>query len=138
MNLKKYDNKCVKILDIFGYEYEGNCVFNSIDYDEHEFGKKEESLQILNYLFFKNDIKKITILESGFVDNYGTLEKEIVKEGIDDIINAIEYEDNDHTCRIIRCIKESKLDNKGEIIKRVKDYLKNSEDENIIKELNKL
>ena len=48
MKLKKYDNKCVRILDIFGNEYEGNCVYNDREYNYHEFGRDEECLQILN------------------------------------------------------------------------------------------
>ena len=137
MKLNKYDNKCVKILDYWNHEYEGNCSFNCREYDEHEFGRDEESLQILSYLFYKSNIKKITILENGFVDDYGLLEKEIVNEGIDDIIDAIEYEDNEHICRIIRCIKDSNVYNKDEIISRMKGYLKNNKDLDVINELNK-
>ncbi len=138
MKLSKYDNKCVRILDYWNHEYEGNCIFNCREYNEHEIGRNEESLQILNYLFFKSDIKKITILENGFTDDYGLLEEEIVSEGLDDIIDAIEYEDDEHTCRIIKCIKDSNINNKEEIINRIKDLLKNNKDEKIINELREL
>lgn len=136
MKLVKYDNKCVKILDKFGFEYEGNAVHNGIEYNEHEFGVKEEGLQILNFLFYKSIIKKITVLENGFVDDYGLIESEIVNDGIDYIIDAFDYEDDEHICRIIRCIKDKKdLENREEIIKKVKDYLKNNNDKNVKKEL---
>ena len=73
MNLKKYDEKCIKIIDIFGYEYEGNAIYNNQEYTYHEFGRDEDSLQILNYLFFKETIKKIIVLENGFTNDYGYL-----------------------------------------------------------------
>ena len=33
--------------------------FNDKEYNEHEFGRNEDSLQILNIIFYKSDIKKI-------------------------------------------------------------------------------
>lgn len=139
MNLKKYDEKCIKIIDIFGYEYEGNAIYNNQEYTYHEFGRDEDSLQILNYLFFKETIKKIIVLENGFTNDYGYLEKEIVKYGIDEIENAIDYEDNDHICRIIRCIKDMRKSKKKEdLIVKVKDLLKNNSDEMVNKELKSL
>ena len=78
MKLSKYDNKCIKILDKFGYEYEGNCSYCGKEYNYHEYGRNEESLQILNYMFYKDTIKKIIVLDNGFIDDYGLIEKEIV------------------------------------------------------------
>ena len=91
----------------------------------------------INYLFFKDTIKKIIVLENGFTNPYGLLEEEIVQEGIDDILDVFDYEDDEHICRIIRCIKDSNVDNKDEIISRMKGYLKNNKDLDVINELNK-
>ncbi len=138
MKLKKYDYKCVRILDIFGNEYEGNCVYNDREYNYHEFGRDEECLQILNYLFFEDIIKKVTILENGFTDDYGLLEKEIISEDIDWIIDATDYEDNEHVCRIIRCLKASRKKNKKEMLSKIKEHLKYNDDEEVLKELNSI
>jgi hypothetical protein len=137
MKLIKYDNKCIKIIDIFGCEYEGNCSYCNKEYNEHEYGRNEDSLQILNYMFYKDTIKKIIVLKNGFIDDYGTIEKEIVNDGVEDILDAFDYEDNDHICRIIRCIKDNNNFNKEEL-DRIKDYLKNNKDEKVIEELKKL
>ena len=139
MKLSKYDNKCVKILDIFGKEYEGNASYNSKEYDESEFGKNMESLQILNFLFYKDTVKKIEILENGFTDDYGEIEEIIVSDGIDDVIDAFEYEDDDHIIRIIKYIKDNHdITNRDEMIKKVKDYLKDNKNEKIIEILKEL
>jgi hypothetical protein len=46
MRLNKYDDKCIKIIDIFGNIYEGNCTYCCREYNLHEFGRDEECLQI--------------------------------------------------------------------------------------------
>lgn len=139
MKLINYDNKCIKITDIFNQVYEGNAIYNNKEYTYHEFGRNEDCLQILNYLFYKDIIKKIEILDNGFIDDYGLIEKEIVSDGIDDIIDAFDYEDDEHTCRIIKCIKnEYNLEDRDDIIKKIKDYLKNNTNDKVIKELRNL
>ena len=57
--LKKYDNKKVRILCIDGNTYEGLCEYNSRDYDYHEFGRDEESLQLMVYLFLATDYESL-------------------------------------------------------------------------------
>ncbi len=139
MRLNKYDNKCIKIEDIFGNIYEGNSTYCCREYNLHEFGRDEECLQILNYLFFKDIIKEIIVLENGFTNSYGLLEEEIVEEGIDNILDAFDYEDDEHICRIIRCVKDKKdLKNKKEILNRIKDYLKYNKNKEVLNELNNI
>ena len=53
MNLKKYDDKLVRITDKFNDVFEGICMYNDKDYTEHEFGINEESLQMPSMLFYK-------------------------------------------------------------------------------------
>ena len=50
-DLKKYDGLCVRIIDSNGDAFDGICCHNSEEYDEHEYGRCEESLQIENFLF---------------------------------------------------------------------------------------
>ena len=68
-NIRQFDNKCVRIIDRWGGVYDGICMFNSVDYNEHEFGRREEALQIENYIFYKRQIKQVVVLE----DNSGRL-----------------------------------------------------------------
>ena len=138
MKLSKLDNKKVKLVDIENIVFEGLATYDSREYNYHEYGRDEECLQILNYLFFEDIIKKVTILENGFTDDYGLLEKEIISEDIDWIIDATDYEDNDHICRIIRCLKASRKKNKNEMLSKLKEHLKYNNDEEVLKELNSI
>ncbi len=53
MNLHDYDDRCVRIIDNNSDIFDGICIYNNAEYDEHEFGRNEESLQICNFLFYK-------------------------------------------------------------------------------------
>ena len=83
MNLHDYDDRCVRIIDNNSDIFDGICSYNNAEYDEHEFGRNEESLQICNFLFYKSDIKEIQSLENNdgpygkFLAPYGKLEEMI-------------------------------------------------------------
>ena len=100
MKLSKYDNKIVKIECTNGEIIEGICCYNSDEYNEHEFGRNEEGIQIENFLFYKSDIKKIKALDS-FSGTYGLLEELIVKEGIDSTVDVLFSEDSEHVYRLL-------------------------------------
>ena len=61
MKLSDYDNQTVRITLKDGMVFEGYSVHNSSDYDFHEFGRNEQSLQIDDWLFFRRDIKSVEI-----------------------------------------------------------------------------
>ena len=130
MNLRKYDNKCVRIIAIDDKYYDGICSFNSREYNEHEYGKEEESLQILNIIFYKSFIKKIEELEHFSNTEYGALEELIVdlENGpeINFIEDALDYEEEVHNDRLLLCIEEHINDFKDkEAIERlIKKYTK--------------
>ncbi len=134
-DLKKYDGLCVRIIDSNGDAFDGICCHNSEEYDEHEYGKSEESLQIENFLFFERDIKEIQILEdkSGpygrFLDPYGKLEIMTVEDGIDSIEDVLFSEEDAHVIRLLNCLEEYLDPNSG---LAVSDY------EEIIEALRKL
>ena len=119
MNIKKYDNKCVKIIDTSNKIYEGICSYNSSEYNNHEYGKNEESIKILNIIFYKSDIKKIEINNNFSSNRYGNLELLIIDSGMDFIEDAIDYGEKIHNDRLILCIKDNldKFNDKDEIIK---------------------
>ena len=56
--LTKYNNKCIRLVDDFGDIYEGVAHYNSRDYNFHEYGEDEESIQMSHTISFKSFIKK--------------------------------------------------------------------------------
>ncbi len=110
-DLRRYDNKCVRIIDSDGDAFDGICHHNGAEYDEHEYGRAEEGLQIENFLFFKSDIKEIRILDDNkgpygrFLDPYGKLEILTVEDGIDSIEEILFSEENEHVIRLLNCLE---------------------------------
>ena len=106
MTLKKYDNKCVRIIDTDDNVFEGNCIFNSREYNEYEYGMNEDSLQILNISFYKSYIKSIEILKELRNDEYSMLEELIVDSDKDFLDDALEMCDEVEKERLMLCIKD--------------------------------
>ena len=88
-NLGKYDDKKILLEDIFGDKYEGICIHNNIDYNEHEYGVSEESIQLSHIIFYKSIIKDIKIVND-FSNKYGKLEEVVVESGLDLIDEVFE------------------------------------------------
>ena len=136
MNLKKYDEKLVRISCIDGKDYEGICYYNSNEYNYHEYGVDEDGLQIACFLFYKSDIKKVVLLDN-FSDKYGLIEKEAFEDGIDLIEEIFEREEDEHIYRMLLYIKDH-LSNcnveKDKLIKLLDILIKYNEDERVIKE----
>ena len=108
MNLKKYDNKCVRIIDTDDNIFEGNCIFNSKEYNEHEYGMNEDSLQILNISFYKSYIKSIEILKELKKDEYTMLEELIVNSDKDFLDDALDMCNEIEKERLMLCINNNK------------------------------
>ena len=108
MNLKKYDNKCVRIIDTDDNIFEGNCIFNSKEYNEHEYGMNEDSLQILNISFYKSYIKSIEILKKLKKDEYTMLEELIVNSDKDFLDDALDMCNEIEKERLMLCINNKK------------------------------
>ena len=135
MELKKFDGKCVRIIDLSKDAFDGICHHNSAEYDEHEYGRSEESLQIENFLFYERDIKEIQSLEENsgpygkFLDPYGKLEILTVEDGIDSIEDVLFSEEDEHVIRLLNCLEEYLDPDSGLTV---------SDPEAIIEALNKL
>lgn len=108
MNLKKYDNKCVRIIDTDDNIFEGNCIYNSREYNEHEYGMNEDSLQILNISFYKSYIKSIEILKELRKDEYTMLEELIVNSDKDFLDDALDMCNEIEKERLMLCINNKK------------------------------
>ena len=117
MNLKKYDSKLVKIIDNNDDVYEGICYYYDKEYNEFEYGRNEDSLKILNIIFFESNIKSIEEIENFTNPKYDNLELLIIDSDIDFIEDALEL-DEIHTDRLIRCIKDNieKFEDKERIL----------------------
>ena len=144
MDIRKYDGQCVRIKDFSGEVFEGICSYNNPEYDEHEFGRNEECLEILSFLFFKSDIDEIESLEGHdgpygkFSGPYGKLEEMTVQDGIDSIEDALFCEENEHIIRMLRCLNYyldykngQDLPYRDEIIELLKELVDSTDNEEI-------
>ena len=110
MRLKQYDGQCVRIDCVDGNVYDGICSYNDKEYDEQEYGRPEECLVMVNFLFFKSDIIAIESLENHtgpygkFLDPFGKLEEMNVQDGLNSILDFLDCEDPEHVLRMIRCL----------------------------------
>ena len=151
MNLKKYDGKCVRLEDTEGNVFEGICCHNDHEYNDHEFGRDEECLQIVNFLFFKGDIKKIESLEhhrgpyGKFSSAFGLIEEMNVKDGIDSIEEELDSEDDEHVLRLLACLEyymepvgEYALPWRAEVIALLRKYRPWTDNETIAAEIDRL
>jgi len=129
MKLDKYDNKRVRI-NSYGNTYEGIAMYNSLDYSEHEFGRREDALQLGCTIFYKSDIDKIEVIDD-YSSPYGKLEEEVFEDGpllIDEILSS---EENEYVYRMLLCI-ESHLDRIDEkILDMIKNVYKYNDDKEI-------
>ena len=127
MNLIKYDNKLVRIIDIDNNRYEGICSYNNKEFNECEYGTNEESLDITCIKFYKSNIKRVEIINE-FSNEYGSLE-ELIIESTDLIEEVLESEEDEHIYRLLKCIEDKniKVDKK-----LLLELLKYNKDEKII------
>ena len=129
MKLKKYDNKLVRIICIDGKIYEGIATYNSRDYSLHEFGKDEESIEIFHFLFYKDDIKKVCVIDK-FSEPFGEIEISTAND-IDLLEQALDIDEDDiHVYRLLTYLESIKLNSK--IIGLLENIIKYSRNEEIV------
>ena len=140
MNLKKYDNKYVKIIDNQDDVFEGLCTYNNKDYLEVEFGIPKEGLQILNVMFFKDNIKSIVINKDKYTTPYSKIEEFIIEDGIEEFKDLLYDEEYEHIYRTLKYIEDNinNIDYIDDIKKELKEFIKTSDREELIEEANKI
>lgn len=112
MKLSQFDGKCVRLTDDLGNVFEGICCYNGKEYNEHEFGRAEDGVQIGFMLIYRSQIKKIESLEKHhgpyghFSAPYGALEEIAVEDGLDMIDEVFLSEEEIHTLRLMTCIEQ--------------------------------
>lgn len=141
MDLKLFDNMRVRITCKDGEVYEGICNYYHAEYCEIEFGRDEECLEIINFLFYKSDIKNIEIIEQ-YSEPYGKIEEYYALEGIDCLDDVWYSDENEHTLRMLRCL-EDKLNDKdypyrNEVYEALKKLTEYTDDEKIKAKAEKL
>lgn len=141
MNLIKYDNRFIRLVDGLGDIYEGIARYDSRDYNLHEYGKEEESIQMSHTIFFKSFIKKIEIIDS-FSDKYGLLEESIIDLGMDMVDEVLTSEEDVSINRLLLCledkIKTLSKNDIDELLKSLDVFIKYNNNENNVKEAIKI
>ena len=113
MELKSFDDKCVRILTAAGEEYEGIVSYCGHEYVFHEYGLDQEALLLTPMLFYQDDIVGITSLEEvdgpfgHYSEKYGLLEKKCLEWGSDMIEEVLESEDDTLILRMLACMKDA-------------------------------
>lgn len=139
MNLKKYDNKRVRFID-----YENNIIEGISEYYTKEmadaiYGIDSECLKITCFLFRKEEINNITIIDE-FTNPYSRLEEMAVEDGMDLVDELLYSEEDEHVYRLLLCI-EDKLDSinyQKELYTKLISFARYNENKKIAKELEKI
>lgn len=107
MNLKKFDDKCVRITLKDGSVFEGACLYDSREYCEIELGINEECLEISGWLFNKSDISKLELIDESnpFLAPFGVIETETVKDGADTAEDILLDGDQRNAERLLDCLE---------------------------------
>ena len=134
MNITKYDDKLVRITDKDNNQYEGICYYNNKDFNDCEYGRNEESLDITCIKFYKSFIKKVEIINS-FSNEYGKLEELIAEDGDDLIDEVFNSEEDEHIYRLLKYIVDKNI-KVGK--KLLLDLLKYNKDKRIINIVNNI
>ena len=113
MELKSFDNKCVRILTASGEVYEGIVSYCGREYVFHEYGSDQEALSLTPMLFYQDDIVSVTSLEEvdgpfgHYSEKYGLLERKCLEWGSDLIEEVLESEDDTQILRMLACMKDA-------------------------------
>ena len=113
MELKSFDDNCVRILTASGEVYEGIVSYCGREYVFHEYGCDQEALLLTPVLFFQDDIVSVTSLEEvdgpfgHYSEKYGLLEKKCLEWGTDMIEEVLESEDDTQILRMLSCMKDT-------------------------------
>ena len=111
-DLKIYDGKYIRIIDGNGDAFDGIACYNCDEYNEHEYGRREDSLQIESFQFYRSYITTIQSLEEyngpygHFPGPYSKLEELTVEDGIEGIRDMLFLDDDEQVIRLLRCLDD--------------------------------
>ena len=113
MDLRFFDNKCVRIIDTSGEVYEGTASYLGREYVFHEYGRDQEALCLTPIMFCENDISSVVSLEDvngpfgHYSEKYGLLERTCLESGTDLIGEILDSDDDIQILRMLDCINDS-------------------------------
>ena len=124
MNLQKYDGQCVRILCTDGFTYEGRCEYYHEEYCMHAYGREEPCLEIVNFLFFAEEIERIDSLEKingpygRFSAPFGRIEVLNAEDGADSVADQLFSDTEEHVYRMLCCLEQLFSAGKAEMLSR--------------------
>ncbi len=113
MDLRDFDDKCVRLTDASGAVYEGTAAYFDREYVFHEYGCDREALCLTPILFYKDDISSVISLESAngpfghYSERYGLLERKCLDGGTDLIGEVLDSEDDERILRMLLCMNDN-------------------------------
>ena len=137
MDLKQYDGKCVRIMDFSRDNFEGICYYDSAEYNKHEYNRYEDSLSIVNLLFYRSQIAEIESLEQRtgpygkYSAPFGKAEMLAAEDGVDSISEYLEFEDREMVVRMLRCLDTCLDPRDPDVIRELKNLAGRTDDEEI-------
>lgn len=139
MNLKKYDNKKVRFTDSENNTIEGISYYYTKEIAKCMYGINSECLKITCFLFRKEKIKDISIIDE-FSAPYGKIEKWAVEDGMDLVDEVLYSEEDEHVYRLLLCLEDkiNSINYQKELYDKLLSFSKYNEDKKIAKELEKL
>ncbi len=105
INIKRYDNKKIRLEDLEGNQFEGIAIYDGKEYNELEYGRREESLTLSQNIFYRSEIKKVVCIKE-YSSSYGKLEETVLEAGIDLIEEVLDSEEEDSVYRMLCCLEE--------------------------------
>ena len=108
MELSAFDDHCVRVTLKTGEVFEGVCQYNSAEYNEIEFGKCEEGLDVANWLFCKSEIQAVERIEDedAFLHSFGAIEEETIRDGLSFAEDVLFSDDVRIAIRLLNCIEQ--------------------------------
>ena len=108
MRLSAFNDQCVRVTLKTGEVFEGACQHNSAEYNEIEYGRREESLDIANWLFYRSEIRQVEPVgdEDAFLRSFGAIEEETIRDGLEFAEDALFSDEPRNVLRLLNCLEQ--------------------------------
>ena len=144
MNIRDFDNKCVRITDVSGDVYEGIASYFNSEYVFHEYGCDQEALCLTPVLFYKDDISSVVSLEGTngpfrhYSEKYGLLERTCLDGGTDLIGEVFDSDEDDRILRMLYCMSDSFQSLTDGVVPMLETLVKYNKDDRVVNEAKSL
>ncbi len=144
MNIRDFDNKCIRITDVSGDVYEGIASYFNSEYVFHEYGCDQEALCLTPVLFYKDDISSVVSLEGTngpfghYSEKYGLLERTCLDGGTDLIGEVFDSDEDDRILRLLYCMSDSFQSLTDGVVPMLETLVKYNKDDRVVNEAKSL